>query len=305
MSSKDAIDRFVKDGMIVHLGGFGHLYPYSLTHEVIRQRKRSLTICKHSPELLADQLIGAGCVNKLIFGFMGNPGVAPAYCFDRAIHQNIPEPIQLEEYSHHGLTTRLRAASYGLSFLPTKSMFASDYSKITPNIKTIICPFSGEKYVALPSLNPDVTLIHVQRVDYDGNAQAWGVLGDIVEGAFASKKVIVSTEEIVSNDIIRRDPNRTIIPGFKVDAVVKSPWGSHPSYTQGYYDRDNKYYSEYADSTKTLEGFEKWLLTWFDDVEDRDEYVGKLGDSRLKSLRPSDYSSYPVNYGRYSDWRTT
>ena len=184
-------------------------------------------------------------------------------------------------------------------------MFGSDYSKITPNIKTIICPFSGEKYVALPSLNPDVTLIHVQRVDYDGNAQAWGVLGDIVEGAFASKKVIVSTEEIVSNDIIRRDPNRTIIPGFKVDAIVKSPWGSHPSYTQGYYDRDNKYYSEYSDSTKTLEGFEKWLLNWIDDVEDRTEYVGKLGDSRLKSLRPSDYSSYPVNYWRYSDWRTT
>jgi glutaconate CoA-transferase, subunit A len=299
MSAKEAIKNYVSDGTLLHFGGFGHLYPYALAHEVIRQRKRDLTIFKHSPEALGDQLIGAGCVKKFMFGWIGNPQVGPAYCFDRALKQGIPNRIEFEEYSHHGLATRLRAGAYGVPFLPTMTMYGSEYPKINPNVKTVVCPFTGRELVALQAINPDVTLLHVQRCDEFGNAQAWGVLGDIREAAFASRRVLISAEEIVPTEVIRRDPNRTIVPGFRVDAVVEEPWGAHPSYAQGYYDRDNQYFVEYGRATRTEEGFSQWLKEWVDGVSDRAEYIRKLGPERISRLKPQDYFSDPVNYGWY------
>jgi glutaconate CoA-transferase subunit A len=299
MTAKEAIQKFVRDDMLLHLGGFGHLYPYSLTHELIRQRKKNLTICKHSPELLADQLIGAGCVRKLLFGYISNPRVGPAHCFERSLRDGTPTRIEIEEYSHHGLGVRLRAGAYGLPFLPTKTMLASDVEKINSNIRTVTCPFTGTQLVALPSINPDVSLIHVQRVDEFGNAQAWGILGDLLEGAMASKIVLVSAEEIVAEEMIQSDPNRTIIPGFRVSAVVEESWGAHPSYAQGYYDRDNDYYFLYEASTRSAEGFYDWRKEWIDNVENRAEYVKKLGSERISKLKPGHRLSPSIDYGDY------
>jgi len=299
-TAREAVRDFVSDGMVLYLGGFGHLYAYGLTHEVIRQKKRNLTVAKHSPELIADQLIGAGCVKKLLFGYIGNPRVGPAHCFDRALKNQVPNQIELEEYSHHALTARIRAGSYGLPFMPTKSMLGSSYQEVNPNVKTVTDPFTGAELIAVPALKPDVTLIHVQRCDERGNSQAWGVLGDIKEAAFASKRVIVSTEQIVSSEVIQSDPNRTVIPSFKVDAVVEQPWGAHPSYTQGFYDRDNSYYFEYEGWSRTLEGFETWMKDWIYDLEDRRAYVEKLGQPRIEKLKVKTHSYEPVNYGVYS-----
>ncbi len=301
-TAERAIGEFVSDGSSVHLGGFGHLYPYGLVHEMIRQRKRNLTICKHSPELMADQLIGAGCVRKLLFGYVSNPRVGAAHCFDRAIKSGIPNQLELEEYSHQALTTRLRAGAYGLSFLPSKTMMGSDYQKINQNVKKVTCPFTGNELVALPALEPEVTLIHVQRSDEEGNSHVWGIIGDIREAVIASKRVIISAEEIVSSDVIRSDPNRTAVPGFKVSAVVEQPWGAHPSYAQGYYDRDNEYYFEYEAATRSGEDFQRWLSDWVLDLKDRSEYVKKLGSARLEKLKPKYKASQPINYGRYEMW---
>ena len=299
MSAEEAIRKFVDDGDLVFFGGFGHLYPYALAHEVIRQGKRDLVLCKHSPEIIGDQLVGAGCVRKLIVSWFGNPGVGSAHAFRRAVEKGIPREVELEEYTHFALTAMLRAGAMNIPFIPTRSIIGSDLTKYNEKIKLMKCPFTGELLCLLPALKPDVALIHAQRADELGNVQVWGIIGDIKEGAFASKRVIVSVEEIVPREAILRDPNRTVIPSFKVDAIVEEPWGAHPSYAQGYYDRDNEYYMEYYEKTKTVEGFEAFLEEWVYGVSSRREYVAKLGAERLLKLKPKSYPSLPVDYGYY------
>ncbi|UCH01679.1 MAG: CoA transferase subunit A [Candidatus Bathyarchaeota archaeon] len=299
VTTEEAIKKFVLNGDTVFLGGFAHLYPYAFVHEMIRQKKENLTLCKHSPELMADMMIGAGVLRKLIFGWFGNPGVGSSHCFRRAVEKEIPQALEIEEYTHFALTTRLKAASMGLPFLPTRSIIGSDLAKYNPNIKFMDCPFSDEKLCVVPAIHPDVAFINVQRADAFGNSQIWGAIGDIREGAFASKKVIVSAEEIVSTEVIRRDPNRTVIPGFLVDVVVEEPWGSHPSYAMGYYDRDNDFYIDYGSRTRTVEGFEEYLNEWIYGVDNRREYIRKLGAEKLLKLKPKSFMSFAVDYGYY------
>lgn len=299
MTTEEAVRKFVNDGDVVFPGGFAHLYPYAFVHEMIRQRKRNLTLCKHSPELMADMMIGAGLLKKLIFGWFANPGVGSSHCFRRAVENAIPQPLEIEEYTHFALITRLKAASMGLPFLPTKSIIGSGLAEHNPNVKFMDCPFTGEKLCLVPAIYPDVALINVQRADAFGNSQVWGAICDTREGAFASKKVVVSAEEIVSSDVIRRDPNRTVIPGFLVDAVVEEPWGCHPSYSMGYYDRDNDFYIDYGTKTRTVEGFEEYLNEWVYGVSDRREYLKKLGAEKLLKLKPKSFMSFAVDYGYY------
>ena len=299
MTTDEVIKNFVQDGDTIFLGGFAHLYPYAFVHEMIRQKKTNLTLCKHSPELMADMMIGAGLIKKLIFGWFGNPGVGSSHCFRRAVEKGIPQPIEIEEYTHFALTSRLKAASMGLPFLPTKSIIGSDLAKYNSNFKFMDCPFTGEKLCLVPAMNPDVALINVQRADALGNSQVWGAICDIREGAFASKKVIVAAEEIVSTEVIRRDPNRTVIPYFLVNAVVEEPWGCHPSYAMGYYDRDNDFYIDYDTKTRTVEGFEEYLKEWVYSVSNRREYLNKLGVEKLLKLKPKSYMSFAVDYGYY------
>jgi glutaconate CoA-transferase, subunit A len=301
MKASEAVSRFVSDGGTIFIGGFGNLYPFALAHEVIRQKKSNLTLAKHSPELIGDQLIGSGCVNKVIFSWLGNPGIGSSHCFRRAVEQKKPHDIELEEYSHASVTAMLRAGAIGVPFIATKALLGSDVLKLQSSrrAKTMDCPFTGEKVTALRALEPDVALIHAQRADEFGNVQAWGIVSDIRDGAFASKKVIASVEEIVTSDVIRKDPNRTLIPSFKVDAVVKEPWGAHPSACQGYYDRDNDFFLEYDKLTRSIADFNAYLDKWVYSVKDRSEYLDLLGREKMERLHPLPYPSQSVDYGMY------
>jgi glutaconate CoA-transferase subunit A len=296
MSMSDAVRRFVQDGDSIVIEGFTHLICFAAAHEIIRQRRRELTICRLTPDLIYDQLIGAGCVSKLIFSWAGNPGAGPLYALRRAVEQGIPNPIELEEYSHFGMVARLIAGAAKLPFYPLRDYMGSDLPRVNPLIKTVACPFTGEQLAAVPALNPHVAIIHAQRADENGNAQIWGLLGVQKEAAFASKHVIVVAEEVVSESVIRSDPNRTLIPGLIVDAVVHEPFGCHPSYAQGFYDRDNDFYVSWRDISQNESRFNSYLDEWVFGVSDRAEYVARLGDG-LSRLKAKPAFCEGVNYG--------
>lgn len=296
MRMDEAISRFVHDGDVIVIEGFTHLICFAAAHEIIRQRLRGLTVCRLTPDLIYDQLIGAGCVQKLVFSWAGNPGAGPLYAFRRAVEQGIPHPLELEEYSHYGMVARLTAGAAGLPFYPLRNYMGSDLPRVNPQIKNVTCPFTGEKLAAVPALNPDTAIIHVQRADENGNAQVWGLLGVQKEAAFASRHTVVVAEEIVSESVIRSDPNRTLIPGLIVDAVVREPFGCHPSYAQGYYDRDNDFYVRWREISKDLARFQSYLDQWVFGVQDRAEYVARMGESLIR-LKASARLSAPVNYG--------
>ncbi len=296
MRMKQAISRFVHDGDVIVIEGFTHLICFAAAHEIIRQRRRELTLCRLTPDLIYDQLIGAGCARKLVFSWAGNPGAGPLYALRRAVESGIPNPLELEEYSHYGMVARLTAGAAKLPFYPLRNYMGSDLPRVNPQIKKVVCPFTGEELAAVPALNPDTAIIHAQRADENGNAQIWGLIGVQKEAAFASRNTIVVAEEIVDESVIRSDPNRTLIPGLIVDAVVCEPFGCHPSYTQGYYDRDNDFYIRWREISKDVGRFNSYLDEWIYGVADRAEYVERMGTS-LAGLKAHDHFCEPVNYG--------
>ena len=296
MPMKEAIDRFVHDGDSIIVEGFTHLICFAAGHEIIRQRRRDLTVCRLTPDLIYDQLIGAGCARRLVFSWAGNPGAGPLHALRRAVEHGIPNGIELEEYSHFGMVARLAAGAAKLPFYPLRNYQGSDLPRVNPLIKTVTCPFTGEELAAVPALNPDTAIIHVQRADENGNAHVWGLMGVQKEAAFAARKTIVVAEEIVQESVIRSDPNRTLIPGLVVDAVVHEPFGCHPSYAQGYYDRDNDFYVRWRELSQDIKKFDSYLDEWVYGVRDRAEYVERMGAS-LKRLKASDHFCEPVNYG--------
>ena len=293
----EAIDKFVHDGNCVMIEGFTHLICFAAGHEIIRQRKRDLILCRLTPDLIYDQMIGAGCANKVVFGWAGNPGVGPLYAFRRAVEKGIPHPLELEEYSHAGMTGRIMAGAAGLPFFPLKSYMGSDLPEANTLIRTVKCPYTSLPVTTVPPLNPDTAIIHTQRADAQGNAQVWGLVGVQKETAFAAENVIIVTEEIVDESIIRSDPNRTLIPGIVVNAVVVEPFGCHPSYVHGYYDRDNPFYIAWAEISRDQKKFEEYIDEWILGVKDRSEYVKKLGKEKIEKLRAENCLSSPVNYG--------
>ena len=297
-SLHDAISEFVSDGDVVALEGFTHLIPYAAGHEIIRQGVRDLTLVRMTPDIITDQLVGAGCIKKLMFAFTGNSSVGSLYAVRRATEAGSIDPIILDEYSHYGLLARYQAGASAIPFMPIRSYAGSDFPRINQNIKKVASPFDDEvETYVVPALNPDVAIIHAQRADRSGNVQSWGILGPQQEAAFASRKTIVLVEEIVDDAVIRSDPNRTIIPGFVVDAVVECKYGAHPSYAQGYYDRDNDFYRSWSAISKEPQQLERWLQEWVHDVVDHDGYLNKLGDGFFEPLTPSPRMSTPVNYG--------
>ncbi|MBP1605490.1 MAG: catI [Acidobacteria bacterium] len=296
MSMAEAIGRFVTDGCTLVIEGFTHLICFAAAHEIIRQGRRDLTLCRLTPDLVYDQMIAAGCARKVVFSWAGNPGAGPLYAFRRAVERGIPHPLEIEEYSHYGMVARFAAGAARLPFYPLRDYQGSDLARVNPRIRDVTCPFTGERLAAVPPLNPDVAIIHVQRADRLGNAHVWGLLGVQKEAAFASDKVIIVAEEIVDEAAIRADPNRTLIPGLIVDAVVLEPFGCHPSYAQGYYDRDNGFYVQWRDISTDTASLDTWLQEWVHGVASRAEYAEKLGD-RLQALRAREHLSPPVNYG--------
>jgi glutaconate CoA-transferase subunit A len=296
---RDAVARLVEDGDAVLAEGFTHLIPFAAGHEIIRQRKKDLTLCRLTPDLIYDQMVAAGVAKKLVFSWTGNPGVGSLHGIRRAVEKGIPRPLEIEEYSHFGLATRIKAGASGLPFLPLRTYHGTDLPKVNPRIQPIQCPFTGEALYAVPALNPDVAILHAQRADASGNTQVWGLTGVQKEAAFAAKKVMVVVEEVVSEETIRADPNRTMVPGVIVDAVVEEPYGAHPSFVQGYYDRDNDFYVAWEDIGRTEEGMKAYLDEWVYGVEDRKEYLRKLGASVRERLAPEPFLSPAVNYGLY------
>ena len=297
VSMKEAIAKFVHDGDSAYLAGFTHLIPFAAGHEIIRQGKKDLTLARATPDIIYDQMIAAGCAKKIIFSYAGNPGVGSLRAFRRATEKGIPKPLEIEEYTHFDLSGRLFAGATNMPFLPVRTNIGSDLPANNPAIKFVIDPYTGHPTSVVPPLKPDVAVVHVQRCDAAGNAHIWGIVGEQKDAAFAAKKVILTAEEIVSEDVIRSDPNRTLIPDFIVHAVVHEPWAAHPSYTQGYYDRDNDFYVKWDEITKEHDSTLAYLNEWVFGVEDRAAYVKKLGPEKLEKLRPKPLMSVPVNYG--------
>lgn len=298
-SLAEAIDLLVPDGSTVAIEGFTHLICFAAGHELIRQRKSDLTLCRLTPDLLADQLAAAGVISGLVFSWLGNPGVGSLHAVRRRIEGVDPRPLRIEEYSHFGMVARYSAGASGLPFFPLRSYAGSDLPRVNPNIVEMQSPYGADPVYVVPPLNPDVAIVHVQRASVEGDAQIWGIPGCQKEVAFASKTVIVVCEEIVDDDIIRSDPNRTLIPGRIVDAVVHVPGGCHPSFAQGYYDRDNEFYLAWDAISRDQDRIESWIDEWVRNTSDHAGYLEKLGAARWAALAPGEGLSRPVNYGEY------
>jgi glutaconate CoA-transferase subunit A len=291
-----AIQENINSGDTVYAAGFTHLIPFAAGHEIIRQEIKDLVLARATPDLIYDQLVAAGCARKVIFSYMGNPGVGSL----RIVRGEIEAGnLEWEEYSHFSMITRLQAGAAGLPFMPMNTTAAGDLERANPQYRTVEDPYSDQKVVTVPALNPDVAIVHVQRADSDGNAQIWGIIGEQKEAAFAAKRVILTAEEIVSQEMIRSDPNRTLIPGFIVDAVCHVPYAAHPSYTQGYYDRDNTFYLEWDSISRDKETVHDYLDQWVFGVQDRAEYWDKLGPDVHTRLQVANRPSEMVNYGQY------
>ena len=295
-SLSEAIAKYVNDGDTIYAAGFTHLIPFAAGHEIIRQGKKNLTLARATPDLIYDQMVAAGCAKKVIFSYMGNPGVGSLRIVRSALEQG---KLEWEEYSHFGMITRLQAGASGLPFLPMNQTGAMDLEKANPNIKRIPDPYGGKDVIVVPALNPDVAIVHVQRADANGNSHLWGIIGEQKEAAFAAKKVILTTEEIVDESIIRSDPNRTMIPGIVVSAVCHVPFACHPSYAQGYYDRDNEFYLAWDKISESADSVKQYLDEWVYGVKDREAYWQKFGAENQKRLEVPRLMSEPINYGRY------
>ena len=299
MTMAEAMGAYVHDGDTVAMEGFTHLIPFAAGHEVMRQHRRDLTLVRLTPDLIYDQMIAAGCARKLIFSWAGNPGVGLLHALRRAVEKGIPAPLEIEEYSHFGLVTRLTAGAGNLPFLPLRNYQGTDLPRVNPQIRMVEDPYGGPDVAVVPALRPDVAIIHAQRADFQGNTQIWGLLGVQKEVCFAAERVVVTVEEVVDAELIRRDPNRTLIPGIVVDAVVEVPFGAHPSYAQGHYDRDQGFYLEWDEISRDPERLERYLDEWVYGLPDWAAYVDRLGPDKWARLRPEKFPSEPIDYGRY------
>jgi glutaconate CoA-transferase subunit A len=257
LSLGDAVAELVGDGDTVALEGFTHLIPFAAAHEVIRQGRRDLVLVRLTPDLIYDQMIGMGCARKLVFSWGGNPGVGSLHRFRDAVTTGWPVPLEVEEHSHAGMANRYVAGASGLPFAVMRGYRGTDLMKQTTTIATITCPFTGEELTAVPALNPDVTVIHAQRADTDGNIQMWGITGVQKEAVLAAHRSLVTVEEIV--DHLTPVPGQVILPTWAITAVALAPGGAHPSYAHGYYDRDNTFYQQWDQISRDRDTFTDWM----------------------------------------------
>lgn len=282
-SMHDAVARHVTDGSSVALClQLEQMIPFAAGHEIIRQKKRGLTLIGPISDVMFDQLIGAGCVDKVIAAWVGNAMMGSAYNFRRAVEEDGMKVVNMTNFS---VALALQAGAMGVPFLPTWTALGSDITKDNHFFYKIISPFVPKETLwAVRALIPDVTIVHVQRADAEGNAHCWGNFGIMIEAVRAAKKVIVVAEEIVDREVIASDPNRTVIPGFLVTAVVECRYGAHPSPVQGYYKRDDALFRQYHEQTKTRADNETWLKRWVYEVADRKQYLSQLGACRVEEL---------------------
>ena len=279
ITMREAVAELVPDGASVALGlQLEQMIPFAAGHEIIRQKKRGLTLVGPISDILFDQLIGAGCVERVLAAWVGNVMMGSAYNFRRAVEGG---QVQVTNLTNFTVALALQAGAMGVPFLPTRTALGSDVAKDKEFFAEIASPFGGDKLHAVKALHPDLAIVHVQRADRDGNAHCWGNLGVMVEAVRAARRVLVVAEEIVEPEVIASDPNRTVIPGFLVNAVVECRMGAHPSPVQGYSARDDAYFQQYHEQTKTAADFDAWLARWVTGVKDRKEYLNLLGGCRV------------------------
>ena len=295
----EAILRFVPDGSSVVMGtALESMIPFSAGHELIRQGRKGLTLIGPISDMLFDQLIGAGCVDKVIAAWVGNVSAGLAHNYRRAFEEQVPNRIEIQDHSNFTVGLALLAGSVGSPYIPTKTLLGTDLLRTNKTLHVSSSPLNGERQVLVPALNPDVAILTVQRSDSEGNAHAWGNLGITEEAFLASKRVIIVAEEIVNRETIVSDPNRVLGPSFKVCAVVHEPGGAHPSPVQGFYNRDHDFYHEYHRATRSREGSLDWLNSWVYSVKGRSEFLEKLGLERWGSLqRKESRFAAQVDYG--------
>jgi glutaconate CoA-transferase subunit A len=275
MTLADAVHELVRDGDTLALEGFSHLVPFAAGHEIIRQRRRELTLVRLAPDLVYDQMIGAGCAARLIFSWAGNPSVGLLPRIRAAIERGAALPIAIEEHSHAGLVTAYAAGAAALPFGVLRGYAGGDLAAQTPGLAWVECPFTGERLAAVRAIRPDVGIIHAQQADRDGNVMFWGIAGVQNEVALASARTLVTVEELV--DELEPRAGATVLPGWVIDAVAVAPGGAHPSYALGYYDRDDAFYREWDAISKDAEAFSAWLEQHVYGVEDVDGYFASLG----------------------------
>jgi glutaconate CoA-transferase, subunit A len=299
MPLDEAVSRFVRSGMVIAAGtGLESCIPFAAGHEIIRQDRKGLTLVGPISDILFDQLIGAGCVAGVIAAWVGNVGAGTAYNFRRAVEEGIPGPLVVEDHTNLTVALALSAAAMGVPYLPARTALGTDIVRDHPRFREVTCPFTGERLLGVRALAPDLAILHVQRCDRRGNAHLWGNLGVSVEAARAAEVVLLTCEEVVEDEVITSDPNRTLVPGFLVSAVAVVPHGSHPSPTQGYVNRDDRFYDEYHAETRTREGFLAWLDRMVLGTRDHVEYLQRLGAARVAGLHPrSRQLAASVNYG--------
>ncbi|MEU9361411.1 CoA-transferase [Streptomyces sp. NPDC048301] len=303
MSMREAVAAFVHDGATVGIEGFTHLVPTAAGHEIIRQGRKDLTVVRMTADIVVDQMIAAGCVSRLVSSFVGNSSAGSLGELRRRIERADPAPLVFEEYSHYGMVCRYLAGSQRLPFYPLRSYGGSDLPGVNPDLRKVTSPYPGpdgepEQIYVVPPVNPDVTIIHAQRADRRGNTQIWGLTGIQAEAVYAADKAIVVVEELVADEVVRSDPNRTLIPSHAVDAVVVCRRGAHPSFAQGYYDRDNAFYRAWSHISKDPDQLRAWLAEWVYGTADHAEYVDRLGEDFWAGLAVGEALSEPVNYGR-------
>jgi glutaconate CoA-transferase subunit A len=257
VSLTEAVAELVHDGDTVALEGFTHLIPFAAGHEIIRQGRRDLTLARMTPDLVYDQMIGAGCARRLIFSWGGNPGVGSLHRMRDAITAGWPVPLQIEEHTHAGLANRYAAGAAGLPFAVLRAAAGTDLPRHTPTVSTVRCPFTGEVLTAVAALRPDVAIVHAQRADRDGNVQLWGITGVQKEAVLAARRALVTVEEVV--DALDPVPGAVVLPRFVVTAVAEVPGGAAPSYAHGYYARDNGAYLDWDRTSRDREAFTTWL----------------------------------------------
>ncbi len=296
MSLSESIQRFLPADSSVAMGlSLESLIPFAAAHEIIRQHKRNLCLIGPISDILFDQVIGAGCVRQVKAAWVGNVITGSGYNFRRGIET---DTLKIEDHSNLTLAMALRAGAMGVSFMPTRTALGSDLFKTNPGLKTMTCPFSADRLTAVAAINPDVAIVHVQRADEYGNTNTWGNLGVARDACLASRHVIMTAEEIVSPDVISADPNRVIIPGFRVNAVVHFPWGAHPSPVPGSYNRDHQAFIDYRNESKTAMLFAKWQNRWVDNIRSHHAYLDLLGHERMAGLAIKNHVfSEPVDYG--------
>jgi glutaconate CoA-transferase, subunit A len=275
MPLPDAVARFVKDGQTIAMEGFTHLIPFAAGHEVIRQARRELTLVRMTPDIIYDQLIGMGCAKSLVFSWGGNPGVGSIHRFRDAIENGWPRPLAIQEHSHADMAGRYQAGASGLPFSVLRGYVGSDLPKHNPNIKSITCPFTGEKLAATPAINPDVTIIHAQKADRKGNVLVTGIVGVQKEAVLAARSAIVTVEEIV--DDLEAPKNACFLPHWIVSAVCEVPNGAHPSYAHGYYGRDNAFCKAWDGIARERDTFLAWMKQHVLGTKGHAEFMASAG----------------------------